>query len=219
VRRDRHGLPLPDDRKIVRADREFDPNATEISNREDFRLQVVPSDHRAHDHLSLDDPPGNWREHFLPTQLWLGFVRQSGDLRFRHPQREQLLARDVKIHSGLGGRTARPQQILLAADAPVPQDFLPVVQFPLQIAIEPRREIFALRGGNLTAFQNRHDLALGNGIAEPFAQLGNRPRQSDRHTGDPVGLQYDRARHEDAARKRAIFVWTMKVPRPPPPAP
>ena len=69
-----------------------------------------------------------------------------------------------------------PEASLLAGDALVPQGFFPIEQVLLQVVGEPRREIFALRIGDLAAFENRDDLALVDAIAKPLSQLRDHRR-------------------------------------------
>jgi hypothetical protein len=180
MRRDRHRLAFAHQRKVGGAHREVDPDAIEIGNGEELRLEIVAPDRRAEIDLALDHASGHWCPDLLPAQGDLRLLGQRRDLSVREADREQLLAGDVEAHPGLGRGGARTQQQLLAGDAAIPQILVAIVEVLGELAGQAGGEIFALRARDLAAFQHRHHLVLGDAVAELLAQLGDRGGELDR---------------------------------------
>ena len=125
-------------------------------------------------------------------------MRQSFDLIRRQAERKQFLAGGLDLDAGILERGAGAQKIIFAENLAFEQPGRAVEQGLLQLEHQTRPEIFALGIGHLAAFDHRNHLACLDGIAEPFAQLGDRPQQSHGNTRDVVAARYDGTRNANA---------------------
>src|SRR6266496_1687511 len=62
---DGHRLSFLDDREVGRTDVEFNPNAVEVDDHEQLRLEIVPSDRHAKIALALGHAASHWRADLL----------------------------------------------------------------------------------------------------------------------------------------------------------
>ena len=196
--RDGDGLSFPDHRQVGRGNRQFDPDAAEIDDDEEFGFEIVATDGRPEFDLAFGDPSGDRRTDVLAAQRGVRRLGKRRDLVLPHAQRQQLLARDSEPHRGLRRRVARFDVLLFRNGAALPERFVPSGQILLQVVREPGRQIFALGVGDLAALEDGEDLVLDDVVADVLAQFGDRARELDRDMGHPAGIGHDGSGHAEA---------------------